>query len=294
MSRTCTGYMFFFFNDTATTEIYTLSLHDALPIFYSTGLGDGGPTSATFNVDKLEGVELVGKLTPRGKEIAMMDPLFGMKVRYFEHNVQFVQKIKFTKPNYLIEAYLEYGSCNDETCLPPTAVELKQKGKSPAIAADNQEKKTADEEENLGKMMEEGEAIAELAQQQRADSLARVDSLASLQNNPSSSLTTNEKSLWWQPVVDQLKQFGGADDIASHGLLYIFFMGLVGGLLALVMPCIWPIIPMTVSFFLKRAKDDRKKGIKDAITYGVSIIVIYLGLGLLVTSIAGPSTLRSE
>src|SRR3712207_2526065 len=109
----------------------------------------------------------------------------------------------------------------------------------------------------------------------------------------SSSLTTNEKDLWWKPVVDELKQFGGADDIASHGLFYIFFMGLVGGLLALVMPCIWPIIPMTVSFFLKRAKDDRKKGIKDAITYGVSIIVIYLGLGLLVTSIAGPSTLNA-
>lgn len=66
------------------------------------------------------------------------------------------------------------------------------------------------------------------------------------------------------------------NDIANHSLFYIFFIGFVGGLLALVMPCIWPIIPMTVSFFLKRAKNDKKKGIRDAITYGLSIVVIYL------------------
>ena len=85
-------------------------------------------------------------------------------------------------------------------------------------------------------------------------------------------------------MVKELQALGGSsDNIANHSLLYIFLMGIIGGLLALVMPCIWPIIPMTVSFFLKRAKDDKKKGIRDAITYGISIIVIYLALGIIIT-----------
>ncbi|WP_025881639.1 protein-disulfide reductase DsbD family protein, partial [Segatella baroniae] len=128
-----------------------------------------------------------------------------------------------------------------------------------------------------------GEALAA----QRADSLAQADSAAA------SVLSDADKDALWQPVVKQLQQLGGSNDLSSHGLFYIFFMGLVGGLLALVMPCIWPIIPMTVSFFLKRAKDDKRKGIRDAVTYGISIIVIYLGLGLLVTAIFGPSTLNA-
>ena len=115
---------------------------------------------------------------------------------------------------------------------------------------------------------------------------ARVDSAANVQ------LSAGEEQALWNPVVQQLQAFGGTNDIANHSLLYIFLMGLVGGLLALVMPCIWPIIPMTVSFFLKRSKDDKRKGIRDAVTYGISIIVIYLGLGLVITALFGPSKLN--
>lgn len=132
----------------------------------------------------------------------------------------------------------------------------------------------------------------------KADSLAKPAALAqtdsATQPVDSAALASamenlNVKDLW-KPVVKELQAFGGANDIANHSLFYIFFIGFVGGLLALVMPCIWPIIPMTVSFFLKRAKNDKKKGIRDAITYGLSIVVIYLVLGLAVTAIAGPST----
>ena len=77
---------------------------------YSTGLGADGPISATFNVNKLDGVELVGKLQARGHEISKFDPLFEMKLRFFEGSATFVQKVKFTKPTYLIDAYLEYGA----------------------------------------------------------------------------------------------------------------------------------------------------------------------------------------
>ena len=263
---------------------------------YSTNLPSGGPTSATFTISKIEGAELVGKLAPRGKEISKHDPLFDMQLRYFENNVTFVQKVKFTKPNYKIEGYLEYGACDDQSCMPPTYVEFSQSGSSPAVAtetkaekADEKAAKTDDQtkKDEVASTEEQTELQTDNSTKQQADSLAQTDSVAS------TSLADSDKDILWRPVIQQLQQFGGNSDLAGHGVLYIFFMGLIGGLLALVMPCIWPIIPMTVSFFLKRAKEDRKKGIKDAITYGISIIVIYLGLGLLVTAIFGPSTLNA-
>ena len=274
-------------NKTAEAEIVFSGKIDAGWHVYSTNLGSDGPISATFNVTKLDGVELVGKLTPRGKEIVQYDKLFEMKLRYFEGSVQFVQKVKFTKPNYTIDAYLEYGACNDQNCMPPTSVSIKQSGKSPAVATDNIKK---NEPQGTDEQIDPSTSAAV-----KADSAvsmtenaagARVDSAANVQ------LSAGEEQALWNPVVQQLQAFGGTNDIANHSLLYIFLMGLVGGLLALVMPCIWPIIPMTVSFFLKRSKDDKRKGIRDAVTYGISIIVIYLGLGLVITALFGPSKLN--
>ena len=274
-------------NGTAEAEIVFSGKIDAGWHVYSTNLGSDGPISATFNVTKLDGVELVGKLTPRGKEIAQYDKLFEMKLRYFEGSVQFVQKVKFTKPNYTIDAYLEYGACNDQNCMPPTSVSIKQSGKSPAVATDNIKK---NEPQGTDEQIDPSTSAAV-----KADSAvsmtenaagARVDSAANVQ------LSAGEEQALWNPVVQQLQAFGGTNDIANHSLLYIFLMGLGGGLLALVMPCIWPIIPMTVSFFLKRSKDDKRKGIRDAVTYGISIIVIYLGLGLVITALFGPSKLN--
>lgn len=236
---------------------------------YSTNLGSNGPTEATFNVVKMDGVELVGKLTPRGNVLTQFDELFDMTLRFFEGTATFVQKVKFTKPNYSIDCYLNYGACNDQMCMPPTDVNFKQSGKSPAI-----------EEADAKVEEEKAEEVVDEAKEDTA-TVAQVDSAA-----------VDANSDLWTPVVDQMKQANAGDDLANKGILYIFLMGLVGGLLALVMPCIWPIIPMTVSFFLKRAKDDKKKGIKDAVTYGISIVVIYLGLGILVTAIAGPSKLN--
>ena len=237
---------------------------------YSTGLGSDGPVSASFNVNKLDGVQLVGKLKPVGHEISNFDQMFGMNLRYFEHSVKFVQKVKFTKPNYTIDAYLEFGACNDENCMPPTTVDIKKSGKSPAIDAD---------------------AAAEAATAEAQDQAA-VDTTATADSTVAAAPIAADNNQLWKPVVKELQAFGGTADIANHSLFYIFLMGLIGGLLALVMPCIWPIIPMTVSFFLKRAKDDKKKGIRDAVTYGISIVIIYLGLGILVTAIFGPSKLN--
>ena len=257
---------------------------------YSTGLGADGPISASFNVNKMEGAEPVGKLKARGKEISTFDPLFEMKLRYFEGSATFVQKIKFTKPTYVIDAYLEYGACSEQNCLPPSEASIKKSGTSPAVdgkeaAKDNAADASKVDAAALAKA--QADSLANLANAEKVDSTASIDPAFSVEAN------SDDAKAWWKPVVKELQAFGGNNDIASHGILYIFIIGFVGGLLALVMPCIWPIIPMTVSFFLKRAKNDKKKGIRDAITYGLSIVVIYLVLGLAVTAIAGPSTLNA-
>ena len=265
-----------------TSQLKTLEGNEAEIVFsasidagwhvYSTQLGSDGPISASFNVVKMEGVELVGKLQAKGREIKQYDKLFEMELRYFEQAVTFIQKIRFVKPVYDIDCYLEYGACNNESCLPPSEVAFKGKGK--AALAEKKDIEEAKKETEEVKKENEGTDSAEVAV---SDSLSVP--------SPSSDL--------WTPVVEELKAMGGSDGVTDHSLLYILLMGFIGGLLAVCMPCIWPIIPMTVSFFLKRAKSDKKKGIKDAITYGLSIIVIYLGLGLLVTALFGSDTLNA-
>ena len=277
-------------NGSAEAEIvFSCKIHPGWHV-YSTGLGADGPISASFNVNKMEGAEPVGKLKARGKEISTFDPLFEMKLRYFEGSATFVQKIKFTKPTYVIDAYLEYGACSEQNCLPPSEASIKKSGTSPAVdgkeaAKDNAADASKVDAAALAKA--QADSLANLANAEKVDSTATIDPAFSVEAN------SDDAKAWWKPVVKELQAFGGNNDIASHGILYIFIIGFVGGLLALVMPCIWPIIPMTVSFFLKRAKNDKKKGIRDAITYGLSIVIIYLVLGLAVTAIAGPSTLNA-
>ena len=241
---------------------------------YSTDLGQDGPIKATFNVVKADGVEPIGKLKPKGNAVKKFDEMFGMELQYFEKTATFVQEVKFTKPEYTIDCYLEYGACNDKSCLPPTQVELKQTGKTPIPA---EEEKKAEEPE----------------QQEEAPVEVPADTLAADTTAITPLPETSGETDLWQPVIDELRAEGGNDNMANRSLLYLLLMGFVGGLLAVCMPCIWPIIPMTVSFFLKQAKSDKRKGIRDAITYGLSIIVIYLGLGLLVTALFGSDTLNA-
>ena len=250
---------------------------------YSTGLGNDGPISATFNASKMDGVKTVGGLTHKGKEISQFDNMFGMKLRYFEGSVTFIQKIKFTKPQYSINCYLEYGACNDETCMPPTSVDFIKSGNAPAVAKDA----AADKADNAAAANAAATASEEGATTEEG-ATAGSDSVATAVNvaAPDSATTAT----LWQPVISDLKAYEAAPTDSS--LLYIFFAGLIGGFLALLTPCVWPIIPMTVSFFLKRNKE-RSKAIREAVTYGISIVVIYVVLGLVVTLLFGASALNA-
>lgn len=262
---------------------------------YSTNLPADGPTSASLHVDKAEGVTPVGKLTTRGKELNVYDKTFEMKLRYFENSVGFVQRYKITAKTYSIKGYLEYGACNDEMCLPPTQVEFNFKGNGPAsapaatpTAANAETEKTTTAATDVA-----ADGLSALTAM-TADTAKKSDVLPSdtagsvKQENAQVNADVN----LWQPVIKELSAFNSTKDSTNSSLWSIFFMGVLGGFIALLTPCVWPIIPMTVSFFLKRAKDDRKKGIRDAVTYGLSIIVIYMGLATLVTWAFGPQKLN--
>ena len=262
---------------------------------YSTNLPADGPTSASLHVDKAEGLTPVGKLTTRGKELNVYDKTFEMKLRYFENSVGFVQRYKITAKTYSIKGYLEYGACNDEMCLPPTQVEFNFKGNGPASApaatptaanAETEKTTTAATDVAADGLSALTAMTADTAK--KADVLPADTAGTLKQENAQVNADVN----LWQPVIKELSAFNSTKDSTNSSLWSIFFMGVLGGFIALLTPCVWPIIPMTVSFFLKRAKDDRKKGIRDAVTYGLSIIVIYMGLATLVTWAFGPQKLN--
>lgn len=245
---------------------------------YSTDLGDGGPISATFNVEKIFGAEVVGKLKPVGKEISTFDKLFEMKVRYFENTAQFVQKLKLTGGAYQLEGYLEYGACNDENCLPPTQVPFQFSGKVEGAAKE------------AAAATAEMKAETQSAEQETAADTVSVAAIGGA-DGPTEINVTDKVDLW-KPVINELQSLGETTSQEDMSWIYIFITGFAGGLLALFTPCVWPIIPMTVSFFLKRSKD-KKKGIRDAWTYGASIVVIYVTLGLAITLVFGASALNA-
>lgn len=239
---------------------------------YSTNIPKDGPTPTSFNIDKIKGAEVLGKLKVGKGEISKFDPIFNMDVRFFEHECTFTQRIKLTAKTYSIKGYLEYGACNDENCIPPTAVDFEISGndgpsKAIAPASKKIKKETKEIKKKTPEVVEKKTEVIEKE-------------------------TVKSKSALWTPVIDQLQKFNSSGTTTNERAWWsIFLLGFIGGLVALFTPCVWPIIPMTVSFFMKRS-ENRKKGIKDAITYGISIVVIYVALGLIITSLFGASALN--
>lgn len=268
---------------------------------YSTNVVPDGPTPTTINIEKISGAKLEGALTPAKNPIKKYEDMFGTDVYFFENTASFSQKVKLLGGKYEIEGYLEYGACNDENCIPPTAVDFKFDGDAPMPKAQekmdnaNADVKTEKVQESSVDGKQEGEA------DEVADTATAVVDTAAADDVAADAKPTEGI---WAPVIDQLKAFdeGGNSNAADSSLWTIFALGFLGGLIALVTPCVWPIIPMTVSFFLKRGTTRKstaeeksaakKRGIRDAMLYGVSIVVIYVVLGLVITAASGASALN--
>ena len=245
---------------------------------YATELPAGGPTPTHLLVDKISGAELVGKLTSDAKPIEKYDPNFEMTLRFFSGKVSFRQKIRITDPTkFAFEGAIRHMACDDERCLSPSNWDFSVQTK------------------DLGKLA--GAAPTASAEPQAPTPIMGEPSADSTTSAPD-TLSANQETAQggvsdlWAPVIPELKAYGDKALNQAEGSLWMLLVGgFLGGLVALVTPCVWPMIPMTVSFFLKRSKD-RKKGIRDAILYGISIIVIYVALGLAVSAAFGASALN--
>ncbi|MDD7438726.1 MAG: cytochrome c biogenesis protein CcdA [Bacteroidales bacterium] len=232
---------------------------------YDVEMPQGGPTATQVELDGAKGVKLLDKLQPSKAATKVYDPNFDMELSWHNGQVTFSQKVQIEDPaNFVLAGDFIYMLCNDETCLPPTreafkvtAVNLTTPLTMAAVAT------TSDQE---------------------------VDSTATQAVAPAAEVFTGDI---WKPVTEELKAYGDANLSATDNSLFIIFLlGFGGGLIALLTPCVWPMIPMTVSFFLKRSKS-RGAAIRDALIYGAAIIVIYLTLGLLITAIFGANALNS-
>lgn len=261
------------------TEVDVIFTGKAAPGWhiYGTSIPDGGPTPASFDIDSAKGARLKGGLKGGPGLKTSNDPIFEMEVSYYEGTATFTQRVELTEKDYELQGYLKFGACNDENCLPPTSVDCVVKGSDGPVAAAPAEKAA--------------ESAAETPVDAANPAGAAADSTDSAVL-PAVAADSVAANALWTPVIDRLNAFGNENDTTGKSLWVIFGLGFLGGLVALLTPCVWPIIPMTVSFFLKRAKGDRAKGIRDAVTYGISIVVIYVALGLVITSIFGASALN--
>ena len=231
---------------------------------YGLQLPDGGPQSTQVVYETLEGLELIGEPSvANGELLDKYDETFGMQVTYLEDEAVLTQEFRCTADHWRLQGYVLYMACNDRMCTPPTRYEFAL-GDTVTTASAQANGQAA-----------EGQAPA-------AHSAAAASGIA-------------DPDGLWTPVIDRLQGYGdGAGDFSGRNYpwWYILLAGFAAGLVALITPCVWPMIPMTVSFFLKRTKD-RRQSIRDAWDYGVSIIVIYLVLGLAVTAVFGASALNS-
>lgn len=258
---------------------------------YSTPVVEDGPIPASFTAEKLVGCELSGSLQAVGNVIKQYEDMFGAEVFYFENKAQFVQKLKLKGGKYEVEGYMRYGACNDMNCTPPKTVEVKYSGEAPAPKTKEEAVTPLSEAEQAAEAAAEKSEDTESLDAENPDNAEATDSIATSEETVIPQVGSGDL---WAPVITELKALeqGGTASVADNPLWKIFLLGLIAGLVALVTPCVWPIIPMTVSFFLKRS-GDKKKGIRDAWIYGASIVVIYVALGLLVTGLFGANALNS-
>lgn len=257
---------------------------------YDMNLPEGGPVSTSFTFETLKGAELVGQPTPSVKPTSVYDEQFQMNLRWYPGTVSFTQKIKITDPaKFKAEGELEFMACNDETCLPPDRVSFAFDKKSIHVDAVAANTATLTDQDDATTVQPDTQVVAEEVSELTTPDVSADTTPAT---SPQASTALTDSPSLWSPVIDQLKSFGDSTVSATDtSWLFIFFAGFLGGLIALLTPCVWPMIPMTVSFFLKRTKD-RKKAIRDALTYGLAIIIIYLIMGLLITGIFGASALN--
>ena len=252
---------------------------------YSNDTPEGGPIPLSIKWDKKEGVKLVGGLTHSKPPTTIDDEMFEMKVRQWEGTVTLSQKFTTTDSKYKIEGEVSYQACSDQGCLPGSEM-FDFSGTAPSKDETKQDTKDEKASDDVANENEAGdESIKTVAGDEEAVDSDSIPAMA----ETSSSIKANGDL--WAPVKFNDQEADGTEG-QSKSIWFLFWACFLGGLLALLTPCVWPIIPLTVSFFLKKG-NSKTKSITSAVTYGLSIIVIYVLLGLLVTAIFGANGLNA-
>ena len=239
---------------------------------YGTQLPAGGPepTSVQWNN---QGVKLVGGLTPSKAAHKQHDETFDMDLSWWTGSVTLSQKFTVTAKEYKIEGSIRYMACDDENCTPPKSESFSFKGTAAQAPV--------------------AEAVqAPTANATPADTVATLAQPVAAVGAGDSAVASPTHDQLWAPVTAIEGDNADVEDIADRSLWYIFWACFLGGLLALLTPCVWPMIPMTVSFFLKKS-GSRAKAITNATTYGLSIIIIFLLLGICFTVLFGASAMNA-
>ena len=234
---------------------------------YSQNIAADGPIPTAFTFKPSSQYKLIGKtMEPHAEEY--FDPQFAMKIRFFDKDVEFSQKIEIlTDKVFKVKGSVEFMACNDKQCLPPTDIEFEITVlPDPAIVV----KKTSNDPSST---------VPEVIDTIVVDTLG-IQAQAPTTRDTSGAILEADCGDWTSGEFVTNKSFWG-----------IFLAGFIGGLLALLTPCVFPMIPMTVSFFTKRS-GSRSKGVTNAIIYALSIIVIYVSLGFLVTVTLGSDALN--
>lgn len=245
---------------------------------YDTNIPEGGPNPTMIEFDEIRGAVAVGDFKSVDKEAKVkFDEIFQMEIGSFTNSVTFAQRLKVTdKSAFSVIGNVRAQACNDQTCTPPLPVDFSFSGS------------------NLPASLVVTGSATDVIPGTDTAALTEVVSAAQTDSNLSNStLAPVNSDVLWTPVIEELKSLSDGDDLADASLVSIFLKGLIWGFAALLTPCVWPMIPITVSFFLNRNKKSRKKTIQDASVYGLSIIVIYVTLGLIITAIFGASALNN-
>lgn len=223
---------------------------------YSQFVPSGGPIPTSFKFDKPVGFTLVGKVI-EPKPLEENDPNFNMVVKYFTKSVVFTQKVKVISDKPIeVKGFLEFMCCNNQNCLPPTEVNysFKLEGvKTAAIVSKDTIRRLA----MVPAVTVKDTAVPAFAKEQAPVATAKAEIKPTATND----------------------DFTGKD----RTLLWFFLQAFLWGLLAILTPCVFPMIPMTVSYFMKSGA----KGKVQAMVYGLSIIAIYVIFGVIVSVLFG-------
>lgn len=244
---------------------------------YDTDVPKGGPNATSISIEEIKGATPIGKLQyNKINHKKGFDNVFEMEIGYFDNLATFTQRFKVVdKAAFNLKGDFRAQACNDEECTPPLPFDF-------SFSSNDLLANFTIAKPELNK--EDKKTVLNVTE----NTIPTESDTIAIQ----ASFSKESKKDLWAPVVKELQNYGAEGSTKDMTLIYIFLMGLAGGLIALLTPCVWPMIPMTVSFFLKRNKNNKSKAIREAMTYGLGIIIIYVSLGLIITAIFGASALN--